>query len=241
MESSRSPKFVSAVLVVALGLTVSSSLWAAPEPECIEGHHTVVAPCAFPNAALSLDAATGPNGDDVFLESGGGHHGIVTFPIDPNLGPGIQLRADIEGAHPPYRAADDPNGVYIGSITQLSISTLSHLPLIKGLSFELLNPVVTGTGSISWSFASLAGDQTKPFDDIVFANPVNSITGALTVSLIAGPNGNASVDGFVLNLALAPVPEPSSLAFLGAGLGFFLLLFGRKHFNRAGLTRSGLT
>jgi hypothetical protein len=229
MKSSRTLKFVVGMGAAVFGLLTSSCLWALSEPACVPGHHTVVPPCTFDEGVLSLDAATGPNGTDVFAGGGGGgHHSLVTFPIDPILGPGIQDAADIAGGHLPFMATDSPTGVSSGSITQLTISTVSGQPLIEDLRFALLNPTVTGTGSISWSFGSLTGNQTITSGELVFATPVSSVTEMVNGSLIAGASGNASIDGFVINVSLAPVPEPSRLAFFAIALAVLVLFWRRR-------------
>ena len=214
MESSRVLKFVLGIVAATFGVLSSPWVWA--EPACIPGHHTVITPCTFDGGLLSLDAATGPNGTDVFAGGGGGgHHTIVTFPTDPLLGPGIQVAADIAGGHAPFMAST-PTGTSSGSIT-FTISTLSGLPLIEDLSIALLDPLVTGTGHISWSFGPLTGNQTNSSGEFSFA-PVNSITETASGSLIPGESGTAQINGFVVNVSLASVPEPTALALLGVAL-----------------------
>src|SRR5437867_4105073 len=224
MEHSRFLKLALGVFAVAFGVLTSSEAWAL-EPACVPGHHTVVPPCAFDGGVLSIDSATGPNGTDVFTGGGGGgHHTLVTFPVDPTLGPGIQVAADIAGGHPAYMATDSPTGTSSGSMT-FTISTVSGLPLIKDLSIALLNPIVTGTGSISWSLGSLTGNQTISSGELVFAPPLSSITLTLTGSLIAGTSGNASIDGFVINVSLASVCSNANPA-LGAATACTILQSG---------------
>jgi hypothetical protein len=106
----------------------------------------------------------------------------------------------------------------------LTISTVSGLPLIHDFSFTLLDPVIVGTGSMSFNFGPLTGlNQSNTFEDFVFLNPVSSFNETLTGSLFTGcgaPSatctGNALLNGVEFNISL--VPEPGSLVLFGTAL-----------------------
>jgi len=195
-----------------MGTLLPAARASGTELACVAGHNTVVPPCTFDGGVLSLDSANFTSGLH------GGHHALVSFPNDPAFGPGIQNAADIAGGNPPFMASDSTTspGVSSGSLT-LTFSTIDGAHLIDALRFSLINPVVIGTGSITWSFGSVSGDQTTSSGELDFA-PVSSITETFAGSLIAGASGDAAIDGFRIDLRLVPVPEPSTLSFLGSGL-----------------------
>ena len=188
-----------------LALTPSQALAVA----CAPGHNTVIPPCTFDNGALLLTAAAG----EVVAGQGGGHHTLVTFPVDSVLGPGIQLAADIAGGFPPYRATDTGGSSVSGTIT-FGVSTVSGLSLIEDVSVTLLNPLITGTGSITAALGSLTLTCTlstcTSFGESLFS-PTNSFSGLFTFTGSTGSAGNASVDGVRFNFSLVAVPEPGTL------------------------------
>jgi hypothetical protein len=104
MPKSRS-KLAALSIAVALSAgcaVLASSDALAIEIACVPGHHTVAPPCTFDAGVLSLDSATGPNGTELSGSgSGGGHNTQVTFPIDPVLGPGIEIAANVPSNPPP--------------------------------------------------------------------------------------------------------------------------------------------
>jgi hypothetical protein len=180
--------------------------WAAA---CIPGHNTVVTPCTFDNGALSIDNTSGPD----LSGNGGGHHTIVSFP-----GPSIEIAADT--GFPPYSASmDGTNGVAAKSIT-ITVSTISGLPLIEDVSLTLIDPVITGTGSITFGVDGDTATFPTTSVDLLLPIDVNSTTDTFSITLSEGTSGNASVEGVIIGYST--VPEPASLAIFGtalAGLG----------------------
>jgi hypothetical protein len=175
---------------------------------CISGHNTFVSGCTFDDGVLSVDATSAEFGQGL------GHHTLAIF-----SGPDITIEADVADGFPPYNSNDLGTGTTTGSIT-LTISTVSGLPLIDDISFALINPFTTGTGSISFSLGALTGNQNSAPLELVFLTPQSSITETLSVTLSSGADGDATLTGGVISISL--VPEPSSLALVGAafmGLG----------------------
>jgi len=197
------------VLIVTGCLALGSPIGAAWATACVPGHNTVITPCTFDSGVLSFNSATGPNGADLG-GSGGGHHTVVSFP-----GAGIQISADT--GFPPYSASmDGTNGVLTATIT-LDVSTVSGLPLIHDISLSLLDPVVTGTGTITWSLDGHS--ETFPNNnpiDIVLPIAVSGTTDVLSITMTEGTAGDASVEGALISYSL--VPEPSALLILASGL-----------------------
>ena len=203
----------SVLVAVVLGCFHSTLAWAIESP-CIAGHHTVAPPCTFDGGLLSLDGGITEIGG-----GGGGHDTMVSFP-----GAGIEIICVLNC---PFKASNDPTGTS-GTSTTFMISTFSGLPLIHDFSVTLLDPSVTGTGTINWSLGSVSGDQTKDFGELIFNTPQSSITETFAITLSAGctpepcTSGDASINGLLFNISL--VPEPDSVLLLGVGLLGMLLI-----------------
>lgn len=188
----------------------------ATEMACVSGHNMTVPPCTFDNGVLSLDSASSTE-----LGQGGGHNTQVIF-----SGTSITIEANVAGGFPSYNSNDSNTGTTNGTIL-IKISTLSGLPLIDDISFALIDPATSGTGSIAWSLGSVSGDQSKTSGDLIFATPQSSITETLSVTLNSGIDGDATVNGGTLDVSL--VPEPSSIALFGATLiAFAVVCFHRR-------------
>jgi hypothetical protein len=199
-----------AAVMVGMAVTMPQAAWATA---CIAGHNTVAIPCTFGNGALSLNNATGPNGADL-AGSGEGHHTLVNFPTDPVLGPGIEIEADPTSSFPAYSASHDgTNGVATSTIT-FAVSTVSSAPAIQTISLTLLNPMVTGTGTISWSLDGHT--ETFPSTSVVsvaLPTSVNSSTNMLSITLSEGASGDASITGIDVNFS-GPLASPLVAAVL---------------------------
>lgn len=206
--------FVAFAAVICLSLAPGA--WA--ELACVPGHQTVILPCTFDSGVLSIDSATGFGSGG----GGGGHHTLTEF-----AGPTFTIEADVAAGNPPYMATDDPSGTSTSTGT-ITISTVGGAPVIGDVSLELLNPVLTGTGTISISLTGpanigpLTGLPGSTSQDVSFA-PTNSITEAFDFQLSTGcgaPSltctGNAQIDGFTVGISF--VPEPGSLTLLGIAL-----------------------
>jgi len=177
---------VGSVFCCLLGLiaTVLPSATASATA-CISGQHNMVfPPCTFDGGILSLDSATSSE-----FGQGLGHHTLVFF-----SGPDITVEADVAGGFPPYNSNDLGTGTTTGSITLTISSTVPGL-LIDDIGFALIDPVTTGTGSISFSLGPLTGNQNSPPLELVFPTPLSSITGTLSVTLSSGVNGDATLTG----------------------------------------------
>lgn len=206
-------RFVGAVLGRVLGLiaTVVPTA-AASATACIAGHNTVVPPCTFDGGVLSLDSAPSAG-------LGLGHHTLALF-----SGPDITVTADVAGGYAPYNSNDLGTGTVTGSLT-LTISTVSGLPLIDDVGFNLIDPVTTGTGSISWSVGALTGDQNTTSGELFFPAPLSSITETESMALNSGVSGDATLTGTAISVSL--VPEPSSLALVAAAFMGFSAIWRR--------------
>jgi len=222
------PRFVGRS--VFAGFALISLVIAAPEAfateaACIPGNHTVAPPCTFDAGLVSLDSATSPE-----PTGGGGHHTIVSFPTSA-FGPGIEVAADIANGNPPYSATDTGGTSSSGSIT-FTLSTVGGSYLIDALRFSLIDPLVTGTGSIGWSLGSasdgfVSGDQTTSSGDLNLASAAGSVTETIAGTLSAGTSGSATMTGYEVFVHLVPVPESST------GLLVFAGLFGLAGWRRA--------
>ncbi len=126
---------------------------------------------------------------------------------------------------PPYSASE--NGGTNAFTGRVTISSISGQPIIHDAGLSLLNPFVTGGGSISWDFAAPAlgldsGSLTQATGnfDFIFSTPVSSLTETLTITLSSNCTepcaGDATINGG--ELAFSLVPEPSALFLLSSRL-----------------------
>ncbi|TMA32919.1 MAG: PEP-CTERM sorting domain-containing protein [Deltaproteobacteria bacterium] len=203
-----------AVFAAAFALTSPALLppAGASAVACVPGHNTVIPPCTYDSGLLSLDGYSPASGTEV--TGGGGHHTVVSFPSS-SFGAGIQAAADV--GYPPFSATDSGGTSASGTLT-IDLSATGGSAQIKKLRFVLINPQVTGAGSLSWSFTTVtppgtvSGNQTVSSGDLIFASPVASVSPTLSVSLSTGGSGSATFDGYAVY-----VPEPNGLVMLCAG------------------------
>jgi hypothetical protein len=223
---------VGRALIVAAASALGSLIALVPASrataaDCIPGHNTVVLPCTFDSGLISIDSATGPNGADLTGGGGGGHHTLVSFPYS-SFGAGFQIEADIAGGRPPYSATDGGGTSVSPSIT-FKLTATSASAQINKLRFVLINPQVSGAGSITWTFGngtppgSVSGDQTITSGDLIFASPISTTTETLSATLSTGGAGSATVDGYAIY-----VPEPGRHAMVGAALVSLFVLKRRR-------------
>jgi hypothetical protein len=92
---------------------------------------------------------------------------------------------------------------------------------IKKLRFVLINPQVTGAGSLSWSFTtssppgSVSGNQTTTSGDLIFATPVTAVSPTMSFAASTGGSGSATFDGYAV---YASEPDPVETFAAGAAL-----------------------
>ena len=141
----------------------------------------------------------------------------------------------------PESTNDTPVGMKTADVTTPTISTVSGQPEITAVRVSLINPTVTGTGTVTWNAsinpdnmgAMTIGplDQNTPFHDFPLAQPATSVTGGYSFMLgcggtcMAGVN-DASVFGVKINVMLAP--EPSAGASQVAALALLAGLTLRR-------------
>jgi hypothetical protein len=206
------------VMALFLGLT-SAPAWAGPEAACVGGHNSVAPPCTFDGGVLSLDAGS------VFdVGSGVGHAFTITF-----TGTTIDVACGVDC---PFAASDAAGGSNAATLS-LTVSAVDGTALIDDVSLALTDPTATGTGSIAWSLGTLSGDQNTTAGDLTFGTPQSSITETLDITLDAGcgaepcDGGNASIQGFTLNISLVPEPG-TALLLAGALLGLLTTAGGMR-------------
>jgi formylglycine-generating enzyme required for sulfatase activity len=211
---------------VAIALSSLMALLSAPRASalaCVPGAKTVFPPCTFDGGLISLDSAPIFPGD---IDT------IGSFPTS-SFGPGLEVAANIAGGFPPFTSVGHPNGTNSASIT-LTLSTVGGTYLIDALRFSLIDPAVTGTGTITWGFGSASdgyvlglvdGLIQTTSGDLNLASTVSSVTETINGSLISGASGTATMTGFEVFVHLVPVPEPSTGLLVLTGL---LGLAGRR-------------
>jgi len=112
-------------------------------------------------------------------------------------------------------------GTYTGSTVDLTVVFTLPQGINGGTQYiaNLFGTVVNNTtGGVSISF-------TNPSQTITFTNSGGSGVFTFNVNNVAlSLNGTATLTGTVTNASFAPIPEPSTIVLLGAGL----LLLGTK-------------
>jgi hypothetical protein len=223
VTSKKSGGLASIILATAVYLLSSTTAWA--DSACVSGHHTLVLPCTFDSNVLDLSS---PSTLPEFGGGMGGHNTLVEF-----AGLTMTIEADTADGFAPDKATDSATGIS-ELITTLTFSTVSGLPFIGDLSLQILGPVLTGTGTMSFSgtggatLSPLTGLAGSTFEEVSFAG-TNSITETFDFKLSTGcgaPSttctGNAQING--ITIGVSTVPEPSSLALLATivlvALGF---------------------
>ena len=229
MSNTRKKARASAVMLLAVVcLLLTPSAWAS-EIACVSGHLTLVTPCTFDGAVLSLDSAPGLD----IGGGGGGHHTLVEF-----AGSTISIMADLPNGNPPYKASDNTTTGISSLMGTITVSTIGGLPLIGDLSLQLLSPSLIGTGTMSFSgtgtanLVALTGLPGSTFEDVSFA-PTSSLTETFNFQLSTGcgaPSatctGNAIINGLTIGVSL--VPEPSSFTLSLVALFAAGIRWGRK-------------
>jgi hypothetical protein len=259
-------KELAAPLALALALAVPSTGWAATA--CIDGRQSAfltnnpTLPCTF-GAGDPTDRSDPLHASDplqvpqipAIVTPFNGEHTSILFLTDSDpLGPGVQNSSGLDcgpghtaGNCMPESASDVPAGTKVVNVTP-TVSTVSGNAEIKGVTVTIIDPMVFGTGTLSWS-ASVNPDntgtttsdtfdqtQTSTFFDLS-ASPAKSVAVGFQFTIGCGGTCTAQVDdasvfGIKANFMLAP--EPSSLAAQGAALGVLAALARRRQGVRVG-------
>jgi|SRR5215813_981505 len=250
---------LSLLLVLAAGLGPSVTRAA----DCPSGRLNQIVfqpPCTFGDGTLQVDSfvpsGTPPKGFD------GEHNSIFFFTSPPEiLGPAVQNSSGDNNCGPnqphtdpcaPEKASDNK---FLPGISKASsigtVSTVSGLPEIGHVVVTMLDPMVLGAGTLSWSatvnpdgmgaVSSGELDQTTGSFDFPLAQPAQSVTASYEFTLTCTPApcdptmNDASIFGIKINIT--PAPEPSAAAAQATALVLVAAL-ARRRARRLGGTRS---
>ncbi len=162
-------------------------------------------PCAFDDKDISNGSFSGN-----VIDEGGGHGTTITVDTTP-LNPGFTIVATNSPFVSDSTVAEE-------ATLEFDITTQSGLPLIENVSASLINPIATGTGSLTVTISTPGGNLVltpgTPSGAISFP-PVALLHELIHGVLTGGTAGSASLQGLKINFSeirpsavCCPPPNP---------------------------------